>query len=254
MSFLVQRSLARRASLVELGRYRYTVTAWVDHFLSWRTSSGGASIRRTSLAALVGAELIEEAANRRGRWASTCSTCRRSIRSAATPQGPQQRARPPQPGRRRQPVGDRRAEGGHKAVHPELGTLEDFRRLVARARALGIEIALDIAFQCAPDHPYVREHPEWFRKRPDGTSSTPRTRRRSTRTSTRSTSSPRTGARCGRSCASVFDFWIEQGVRSSASTTRTPSRSRSGSGLIGEVQARAPRGDLPVRGVHPARR
>jgi starch synthase (maltosyl-transferring) len=58
--------------------------------------------------------------------------------------------------------------GGHKAVHPELGTLEDFRRLVARARELGIEVALDIAFQCSPDHPYVREHPEWFLKRPDG--------------------------------------------------------------------------------------
>jgi len=60
-------------------------------------------------------------------------------------------------------------EGGHKAVHPRLGTLEDFRRLLASAGALGIEIALDIAFQCAPDHPYVREHPEWFLKRPDGT-------------------------------------------------------------------------------------
>ncbi|HTW39161.1 MAG TPA: alpha-1,4-glucan--maltose-1-phosphate maltosyltransferase [Steroidobacteraceae bacterium] len=59
--------------------------------------------------------------------------------------------------------------GGHKAVHPQLGTLEDFRRLVARARELGIEIALDMAFQCSPDHPYVREHPEWFLKRPDGT-------------------------------------------------------------------------------------
>ena len=60
------------------------------------------------------------------------------------------------------------AEGGHKALHPELGTVDDFRRLVARARSLGLEVALDIAFQCAPDHPYVREHPEWFRHRPDG--------------------------------------------------------------------------------------
>ncbi|MGH8259778.1 MAG: maltotransferase domain-containing protein, partial [Steroidobacteraceae bacterium] len=59
--------------------------------------------------------------------------------------------------------------GGHDAIHPDLGTLEDFRRLVARAGELGIEIALDIAFQCSPDHPYVREHPEWFLKRPDGT-------------------------------------------------------------------------------------
>jgi len=61
------------------------------------------------------------------------------------------------------------AEGGHKAIHPDLGTLEDFRRLERRAREFGLELALDIAFQCAPDHPYVAEHPEWFRKRPDGT-------------------------------------------------------------------------------------
>ncbi len=58
--------------------------------------------------------------------------------------------------------------GGHKSVHPQLGTLEDFRHLVARARALDMDIALDIAFQCSPDHPYVQAHPEWFRQRPDG--------------------------------------------------------------------------------------
>jgi starch synthase (maltosyl-transferring) len=60
------------------------------------------------------------------------------------------------------------AEGGHKAVHPQLGTLADFRRLVAKAREHGLAIALDIAFQCSPDHPYVTAHPEWFRRRPDG--------------------------------------------------------------------------------------
>jgi len=60
-------------------------------------------------------------------------------------------------------------EGGHMAVHPQLGTLAQFRQLVARAADLGIEVALDIAFQCSPDHPYVRAHPEWFLKRPDGT-------------------------------------------------------------------------------------
>jgi starch synthase (maltosyl-transferring) len=60
-------------------------------------------------------------------------------------------------------------EGGHKAVLPELGSLEDFRSLVREAGKRGIDIALDIAFQCSPDHPYVREHPEWFRARPDGT-------------------------------------------------------------------------------------
>ncbi len=60
-------------------------------------------------------------------------------------------------------------EGGHKSVHPDLGTLEDFDHLVTTARTHGLELALDIAFQCSPDHPYVRDHPEWFRHRPDGT-------------------------------------------------------------------------------------
>ncbi len=60
------------------------------------------------------------------------------------------------------------AEGGHKAVHPDLGTLEDFRALVREARKKGIEIAIDIALQASPDHPYVKEHPEWFKRRPDG--------------------------------------------------------------------------------------
>ena len=60
-------------------------------------------------------------------------------------------------------------EGGHKAVHPQLGTMDDFRQLTTKAKDHGIEIAIDLAFQCASDHPYVKEHPEWFRQRPDGT-------------------------------------------------------------------------------------
>ncbi|RSS49147.1 alpha-1,4-glucan--maltose-1-phosphate maltosyltransferase [Streptomyces sp. WAC07061] len=60
-------------------------------------------------------------------------------------------------------------EGGHDAVHPELGTLEDFDAFVARARDLRMEIALDFALQCSPDHPWVEKHPEWFRHRADGT-------------------------------------------------------------------------------------
>jgi starch synthase (maltosyl-transferring) len=59
-------------------------------------------------------------------------------------------------------------EGGHKSVHPALGTLEEFRDFRAEAERLGIEVALDIAFQSSPDHPYVREHPEWFKQRRDG--------------------------------------------------------------------------------------
>ena len=59
--------------------------------------------------------------------------------------------------------------GGHEAIHPELGTLADFRRLRDAAAAQGLELALDFAIQCAPDHPWLREHPEWFAYRPDGT-------------------------------------------------------------------------------------
>jgi starch synthase (maltosyl-transferring) len=61
------------------------------------------------------------------------------------------------------------ADGGYMAVHPDLGTLDDFDRFVETARRLGLEVALDFAIQCSPDHPWVREHPEWFFHRPDGT-------------------------------------------------------------------------------------
>jgi starch synthase (maltosyl-transferring) len=61
------------------------------------------------------------------------------------------------------------AEGGHDAIHPELGTPEDFGRFRRHAERLGLEVALDFALQTSPDHPYVREHPEWYRWRPDGT-------------------------------------------------------------------------------------
>jgi starch synthase (maltosyl-transferring) len=60
-------------------------------------------------------------------------------------------------------------DGGHKSIHSELGSMKDFERLVQEAKKHGMEIALDIAFQCSPDHPYVQEHPQWFRWRPDGT-------------------------------------------------------------------------------------
>ncbi|MCQ8832232.1 alpha-1,4-glucan--maltose-1-phosphate maltosyltransferase [Streptomyces malaysiensis] len=61
------------------------------------------------------------------------------------------------------------ADGGHDAIHPDLGTLEDFDHFVARARELRMEVALDFALQCSPDHPWVAQHPEWFHQRADGT-------------------------------------------------------------------------------------
>ena len=60
------------------------------------------------------------------------------------------------------------AEGGHDAIHPQLGTLADFRRFVAACRARNMQVALDFAIQCSPDHPWLTQHPQWFRRRPDG--------------------------------------------------------------------------------------
>ncbi|MGM0385060.1 MAG: alpha-1,4-glucan--maltose-1-phosphate maltosyltransferase [Actinomycetota bacterium] len=75
-------------------------------------------------------------------------------------------ARPGDPG---SPYGIGSAEGGHDAIHPDLGTFEDFDAFVAHARSRGMEVALDMALQCSPDHPWVTEHPEWFTTRADGT-------------------------------------------------------------------------------------
>ncbi|NBC32534.1 MAG: DUF3416 domain-containing protein [Alphaproteobacteria bacterium] len=75
------------------------------------------------------------------------------------------RAAPEDPG---SPYAIGSEEGGHKAVHPEWGTLEDFRRFVKETEKHGMEVAIDFAIQCSPDHPWVKEHPEWFKWRPDG--------------------------------------------------------------------------------------
>jgi starch synthase (maltosyl-transferring) len=103
--------------------------------------------------------------------------------------------------------------GGHKAIHPQLGTLEDFRHLVASAQEMGIEIALDIALQCSPDHPYVTEHPEWFRHRPDGTiqyAENPPKRYQDIYPLNFETDD---WQGLWSELKSIFSFWIEQGVR-----------------------------------------
>jgi len=104
-------------------------------------------------------------------------------------------------------------EGGHKAVHPALGTLEDFRALVENARKYSIEIALDIAFQCAPDHPYVKEHPTWFRWRPDGTvqyAENPPKKYQDIYPFNFETDDWKA---LWQELKSIFEFWIGQGVR-----------------------------------------
>jgi starch synthase (maltosyl-transferring) len=104
-------------------------------------------------------------------------------------------------------------EGGHKAVHPELGTLEDFRRLVEKAREFKIEIALDIAFQCSPDHPYVREHPDWFRHLPDGSIQYAENPPKLYQDVVPFDFECDDWENLWLELKSVFDFWIEQGVK-----------------------------------------
>lgn len=258
-----------RASFVvsKLGRYRYRVTGWIDHFGSWRRDLAKKvdAGQPVPIELLVGAQLIQEAGDRATgddrlqlrRWAEELRQDDRPesdrIRLALSRETDQLVARYPDrscattsdreldvvvdrakarfstwyelfprscsaiPGRHGtfqdcetwlpyvasmgfdvlylppiHPIGKTHrkgknnapaagpddpgspwaigsSEGGHKAVHPQLGTLDDFKRLVSAAQAHGLEIALDIAFQCSPDHPYVKEHRDWFRIRPDGT-------------------------------------------------------------------------------------
>jgi len=104
-------------------------------------------------------------------------------------------------------------EGGHSATHPQLGSLAEFRGLVLKAQDLGLEVALDIAFQCSPDHPYAEEHPEWFRKRPDGSiqyAENPPKKYQDIYPLDFETNQWR---ELWEELKSVLDFWIAQGVR-----------------------------------------
>jgi len=104
-------------------------------------------------------------------------------------------------------------EGGHKAIHPQLGTLDDFRRFVKRATEFGMQVALDIAFQVSPDHPYVREHEEWFRKRPDGTIQYAENPPKKYQDIYPFDFETPKWFELWQELKSVFTFWIEQGVR-----------------------------------------
>jgi len=294
--------------LPELGRYQYTVVAWVDAFLSWRQDF----VKRVddadiALALRTGAMLVEAAAKRaKGTDARTlrdwakglCAEApleeRRSVassealhammlrypdrrfsatygvelevqvdrplarcsawyemfpRSCASvpgrhgtfadcarrldyvaqmgfdivyfppvhPIGREQRkgrnnaleAQPHDPG---SPWAIGAAEGGHKAAHPALGSLEDFRNLVQAARSRGLEVALDIAFQCAPDHPYVDAHPEWFLRRPDGSIQFAENPPKKYQDIYPFHFETEQWSPLWQELKSIFEFWVEQGV------------------------------------------
>ncbi|HEU4683987.1 MAG TPA: alpha-1,4-glucan--maltose-1-phosphate maltosyltransferase [Nitrospira sp.] len=298
-------------STTRLGRYRYTVTGWVDHFATWRRHlakkvEAGQSVEVELLA---GAELVRQAASRAPdsdaahlrRWGqelseeqapasdrvraalseelsqlvkrypdrSTASTYERELmvvvdrdkarfsawyelfpRSCSTipgrhgtfkdcetrlpdiasmgfdvlylppihPIGATNRkgknnattAGEHDPG---SPWAIGSREGGHKSVHPQLGTLDDFVRLVKSAHAQGLEVALDIAFQCSPDHPYVKEHREWFRIRPDGTVQYAENPPKKYEDIYPLDFETRDARALWNELESVFRFWITQGVK-----------------------------------------
>ena len=104
-------------------------------------------------------------------------------------------------------------EGGHKSIHPELGTLEDFRGFLDEAEMRGMEVALDIAFQCAPDHPWVKQHPAWFRWRPDGTVQYAENPPKKYQDILPINFESEDWENLWDELKSVFEFWIEQGVK-----------------------------------------
>ncbi len=103
--------------------------------------------------------------------------------------------------------------GGHKSVHPDLGGIEAFDRFVARAEQLGLKVALDIAFQTSPDHPYVYEHPEWFRHRPDGSIRYAENPPKKYQDVYPFDFESKAWKSLWNELRSVFTFWIEHGVR-----------------------------------------
>jgi starch synthase (maltosyl-transferring) len=201
-------------TVTQVGWYRYTLPAWIDHFTTWRQGlakkvAAGQLARlahrygERQFATLYDQELGVVVDRQKARFRTWYEMFPRSCAAEPGRHGTLQdfadrlpyiaqmgfgvlylppihaigctyrkgknhmpRAQPDDVG---SPWAIGAAAGGHKAVHPALETLEDFRRLVATTRDYGMEIALDIALQCSPDHPYVKAHPLWFRWRPDGT-------------------------------------------------------------------------------------
>jgi len=103
-------------------------------------------------------------------------------------------------------------DGGHKAIHRELGSFDDFAFLVGEAKKKNIRVALDVAFQCSPDHPYVREHPEWFKQRPDGTVQYAENPPKKYQDIYPFDFESRDWKGLWAELKSIFEFWIERGV------------------------------------------
>ena len=145
-----------------------------------------------------------------------------------------------------------RRDGGHTAVEPGLGTLDDFDRVPQEAERLGLEVALDLAWQCSPDHPWVREHPEWFRHRPDGTIKYAENPPKKYQDIYPLDFDCEDWRALWHALLDVTRFWIARGVR--IFRVDNPHTKTFGfwEWLIDARPARAPGRDLPRRGVHAA--
>jgi starch synthase (maltosyl-transferring) len=131
-------------------------------------------------------------------------------------------------------------EGGHKAINPELGTLADFRRFVRACHAQGMEVALDFAIQCAPDHPWIREHPDWFVFRPDGTIKYAENPPKKYQDIVNVNFYGGHQEELWNELLSVFLFWIEQGVKIFRVDNPHTKPVPFWEWVIGEVRARDP--------------
>ena len=143
-------------------------------------------------------------------------------------------------------------EGGHDAVHPDLGTIDDFDDFVAAAADEGLEVALDLALQCAPDHPWAREHPEWFTVLPDGTiayAENPPKKYQDIYPLNFDTDP--TGLY--EEVLRVVRYWISHGVKVFRVDNPHTKPPNFWAWLIGEAKNDRPRRAVPRRGVHPAR-
>lgn len=131
-------------------------------------------------------------------------------------------------------------EGGHKAIHPELGSFEDFDSLVTEAKKLNLHIALDFAIQCSPDHPYVKKHPDWFKWRPDGTVQYAENPPKKYQDVLPVNFETEDWENLWKELKSIVDFWIGKGVRIFRVDNPHTKPFRFWQWLIGEVHSKHP--------------
>ncbi len=132
------------------------------------------------------------------------------------------------------------AAGGHDAVHPELGTLADFREFVAACQSLGMEVALDFAVQCSPDHPWLKQHPDWFKRRPDGSMRYAENPPKKYEDIVNPDFSSQDAGALWNALRDVVLFWIDQGVKIFRVDNPHTKPFRFWEWLIREVQLRHP--------------